>query len=381
MATAVLAAFDIQPKPQKQAVQDRMIPPLPAKVGLKTHELQAQSDNGSQTPVAQSLPEGEQQGETAANPIDVDGSAGETGTIKPHPRPSSTHIVFKHICFSARKLLNPLADLQVITGIGIIFSALPQLQTITFYHQELILSYWLVTINSFWVIRPEYMGGDNDIEKDKVALQMRRLAILASTWLGAGFQAWVTVREDKDWENGVGGLCYNYKDPAYNNDRNSWFWWTGLVVYILALMTVIAGKEEWPTSFQKLLETWQKCWWNWLKIHKSQVFEFPHGFVVFLSGLGFSLYWLVIQFVPIWSYGRSNNAVSSAFMLFVYIGLNVWNTYDIITLKQSNKHLVNHAEERAWGYGQVLPMIMLLQVVFNAVDIWRDEKVEKTNKL
>ena len=95
-------------------------------------------------------------------------------------------------------------------------------------------------------------------------------------------------------------------------------------------------------------------------------------FDIIFSAFFLSIYWILIQFISIWSYGGSDSIWTSAFYVLAYIGFNVWNTYDILTLKLLNKALLRSDEDK-WGYGQVLPMIMLLQLVFNAVDIWRQQ--------
>ena len=179
-------------------------------------------------------------------------SDGPTAEVSPTPT------LFDRIFSAARKLLDALADLQAITGIGILVSGLAQVDTITFYHQELVISYWLLTINSFWAIRPEYMSEDEDPEKDYIMLQMRRITIFASSCLGLGFQVWVTLREVRSWESDSSGFCYRFSDPSYNNSANSWFWWSGLLTYTVALLLVICGQRHILGRIQDQLEDWQK---------------------------------------------------------------------------------------------------------------------------
>ncbi len=52
-----------------------------------------------------------------------------------------------------------------------------------------------------------------------------------------------------------------------------------------------------------------------------------------------------------------------------------WNTLDIIDAKVSNLHLVDPPEsEMSWGFGQVLPMVLLGTIVFSALDVFWEEK-------
>jgi uncharacterized protein with PQ loop repeat len=282
--------------------------------------------------------------------------------------------LFSRIFGAARKLLDTLADLQAITGIGILVSGLAQANTITFYHQELVSSYWLLTINSFWAIRPEYMSDDNDHEKDYIMLQMRRITIFASTGLGLGFQAWITLREVRAWDKNSTGFCYIYSDPSYNSSASSWFWWSGLLTYAVALFLVICGQRRiLDDCIRGRLEDWLESWWSSLRTRYKKMVNLIDVLKLFYCAVFFSVYWIFVQFISIWSYGGSDNTLSSAFYILAYVGFNLWNTYDILTMKLLNKELLRSDEDK-WGYGQVLPMIMLLQLVFNAVDIWRQQE-------
>lgn len=49
--------------------------------------------------------------------------------------------------------------------------------------------------------------------------------------------------------------------------------------------------------------------------------------------------------------------------MFGFVG---WNTYDIIDVKLSNKDIVT--DETAWGFGQILPVVMLILVLLSIID-------------
>jgi len=53
-------------------------------------------------------------------------------------------------------------------------------------------------------------------------------------------------------------------------------------------------------------------------------------------------------------------------MVMAYFGFAAWSTYDIIDLKLSNAYLVQ--DESAWGFGQVLPVVLLGLIVLNMLD-------------
>lgn len=57
---------------------------------------------------------------------------------------------FIGFALGAADLLGPLCDLQAITGAAIVIAGFRQWQTITYYHRELVGSYWCLTSNLFW---------------------------------------------------------------------------------------------------------------------------------------------------------------------------------------------------------------------------------------
>jgi hypothetical protein len=53
--------------------------------------------------------------------------------------------------------------------------------------------------------------------------------------------------------------------------------------------------------------------------------------------------------------------------VFFYLGFTSWATYDIFGLKMQNADLVEDVET-GWGFGQILPVVLLAIVLFNVVD-------------
>ncbi|UKZ76983.1 hypothetical protein TrVFT333_004699 [Trichoderma virens FT-333] len=74
--------------------------------------------------------------------------------------------------------------------------------------------------------------------------------------------------------------------------------------------------------------------------------------------------WIVIQWIAVWSFGDG----FLPFTWFCYSLFNAWNVFDVVSLWQLNKDLLP-GDEREWGFGQVLPLIMLLSILLSAVDI------------
>jgi hypothetical protein len=73
--------------------------------------------------------------------------------------------------------------------------------------------------------------------------------------------------------------------------------------------------------------------------------------------------WLFIQFMTLTAGGDDK----SVLLVLAYFGLAAWNTYGIIDLKMSNAHLIDGSES-VWGFGQVLPVVLLGLVVMNVFD-------------
>ena len=79
------------------------------------------------------------------------------------------------------------------------------------------------------------------------------------------------------------------------------------------------------------------------------------------------VWWCILQFFSVWSYGEGFYPME----VTVYLGLAVWNIYDIVDLKLSNRALVI-GSETSWGFGQILPMVVLLLVFFNMMDAFEE---------
>ena len=59
-----------------------------------------------------------------------------------------------HVAFEAsRTLLGSLCDLQILTGTAIVIAAMAQLPELSFYHEQIAMSLWWITLNSFWAAR------------------------------------------------------------------------------------------------------------------------------------------------------------------------------------------------------------------------------------
>jgi hypothetical protein len=61
----------------------------------------------------------------------------------------------------------------------------------------------------------------------------------------------------------------------------------------------------------------------------------------------------------------------STVIVLALFGFAAWNTYDLIDLKFSNSYLVT--DESDWGFGQVLPVVLLGLIILNMLDAVQGE--------
>lgn len=74
-------------------------------------------------------------------------------------------------------------------------------------------------------------------------------------------------------------------------------------------------------------------------------------------------WWCFIQFWAIWLYGGGNDGVE----VLYFMAFAARRTYDLTDLKLINQHLVL-GPEMAWGFGQVLCLVLLTIIIFSAID-------------
>ena len=83
------------------------------------------------------------------------------------------------------------------------------------------------------------------------------------------------------------------------------------------------------------------------------------------------LAFLLTSFLAVCSYGSGSFGIETIAIL----GYLTWNTLDVIDAKVSNLHLIDPPEsEMSWGFGQVLPMVLLATIVFSALDVLGGER-------
>lgn len=201
------------------------------------------------------------------------------------------------------------------------------------------------------------------------------------------FQCLIILRENSDWDWLQSGRCYRGHDYSGTND--SIFWMVGLSLFGLTLLLTLTPLEIYITtvmsSLVKLYEALksttrtriQKLKTPQTFIHATTKDQLSLCFTLIIDTAVFllltfltTLTWLLINFLSVWSYGEG----FYAFEMLCYIAFGVWNTWDIIDLKLSNRLLVIGSELR-WGFGQVLPTALVGGIAFSAFDGFSGEFV------
>lgn len=296
-------------------------------------------------------------------------------------RPPPTMLVRR-----VRKMLDALCDLQLITGTSILIAGLSQIETISFYHQNFVLNYWWLTLNSFWAARAWNTMGT---QMEYWRLWIRRFSLFVSSTLSVVFQFRVILREKYEWDALRSGYCYVTHDRSA--DANRWIWASGTALYALALLLSLSepttnwvrGLSEWQMGSVRELFSSLATRFNDIITLKSSITTGPwyirvgaasmnvilllaHSFITVVA-------WLLVQFLAIWSYGIG----FYAFEVLIYIALSVWDTWNLIDWKMSNRILtVSQAPrgnvEGTWGFGQILSLAVLYTIVLQMVDIMRE---------
>ncbi|KAB5566705.1 hypothetical protein GE09DRAFT_744351 [Coniochaeta sp. 2T2.1] len=280
-------------------------------------------------------------------------------------------------------LLRPLCDLQIATGLGMMVAGMGQWHTIDFYHEQLVNSYYALTLNSFWATRVSYM--DVESREDTWVLFLRRATVLTSSILNIIWQFRIYYREtaSRVWDDEF-GPCFRYldrSDPLFSTI----FWTAGLSLFCFALATSLFKQTRWVNEWYFAATEWlSQVLWNWLQAalarnvpdseHISGAVRALRKMLTFLlkvvevlaSALVVTVYFLVVQLLDVWSYGSGFYPLT----WFAYFAFYAWNVFDIVSAVVLNHGLIED-EEWSWGFGQILPLVLILGVLFSAVDVFR----------
>jgi hypothetical protein len=312
---------------------------------------------------------------------------------------------------AAKSALDILCDIQVVTGTAIVIAGIVQKTSATFYHQQFVMNYWFLTLNSFWAARA---GGLNDNEDDdNWHYWTRAFAIFATCVLSVYYQWFTIPRQHRDWDPLNSGFCFISHDKT--GYTQNYIWITGLLIFAVYLFfLLLAGiTSRSPTWMDRLsiqttyLENrYREKYERWIQStlnrpvpqgvgsaavsraqhtslgpnnHQSAVSSTPTTERRFKSyKILHYIAWWVLNF-PIfieWGFLRYMELVAwgdpqSIIIVLAFFGFAAWNTYDLIDLKLSNTYLA--ADESAWGFGQVLPVVLLGLILLNVLDSVQSE--------
>ena len=297
---------------------------------------------------------------------------------------------------ASRQFLNGLCDVQIVTGTAILLAGFAQGSSLSFYHEQLISSYWWLTLNSFWAARGMRFVKDVKTSAwNRIRLDIRTAAILITTVCSIVFQARITVREYYYWDPYENGRCYLYEDQSAW--QSQWLWVAGLIFLAVSLVTTLfqrgrRGLKSIIGTCNASISALRKC-----LVKQCKSFMLTRAEVrkplpaskrvvaclrlveegVWAAGFAGMLiaWWCLVQFVAVWSFGDGFHAVEVA----VYIAYGAWTTWDITSLRSRNQTLLLTSENQ-WGFGQILPLILLATLGFSLVDSAKEALEEGKEK-
>lgn len=277
--------------------------------------------------------------------------------------------------------LDRLCDLQLVTGTAIIIAGIAELHHMSFYHQSLITSYWLLTLNSFWAARAGYLSSESYGHDRSFYFWTRWTFILISDLLSIYYQVVTTIEAANHWDSEESGHCYLSHEPSPTNAQ--WFWIVGIafeVVYMLLysirqVARLLSLERRWLKGFLDFIantsndicdESQQRAleFWTAVEYHTQ---HWPTALQITLKILKFMsrMIWHIIwRILALWAWGDNG----SVLIVVGYIGLAAWNTFDVIDTKLSNIGLVV-GDESTWGFGQILPLGLLALICLDLLDI------------
>lgn len=317
----------------------------------------------------------------------------------PHNPNTPTKLTEPALVTFCRKLLYPLCDIQIITGLAMIITGLIAYPSgrLTFYSEQFIVNYWWLTLNSLWVSRVDYTTSSalyNGLRYD-----MRRIAILASVIMACVFQGLVAVREARGWDPVTPGRCYISSDLGGDDYGQNLFWLAGTALYGLILVfTLTSASRRWlDTHVTGRLEPSLATMSGWVgdsffamqeyrrgqeRLHHSYLRRAATVAFMALKTLSYAgawlTWWLLVQFLSIWSSGNGSFVIE----LVVYCVFAGFLTWWLIFLRVENKTLVQGNQDR-WTFASTLAVAVLGFAVFYAADVWkevRDERMERSRK-
>ena len=298
--------------------------------------------------------------------------------------------------------LDILCDIQVVTGTAIMIAGIAQRDFLTFYHQQFVMSYWFLTLNSFWAARSGQMqgAGDDHGDDNEWHYWTRLFFIFITSVLSIYYQVVIIPLQKSDWDPQTSGNCFIYHDKS--DYQQNFLWIAGLIIFaVYILFVLLAGliarltgskdwmdrASQWTDRHQKKYHQRYKKWMlSKLKIRQGdEEFELhlqprtdstptstpahapplttftpaarPRKYLQYAARailtIPLIVEWAFLRFFALWAWGDDNSIT----IILAIFGFAAWNTYDLIDYKLSNADLATN--ESGWGFGQVLPVVLL----------------------
>lgn len=281
--------------------------------------------------------------------------------------------------------LDRLCDLQLATGTAIIIAGIAEFHHMSFYHQSLITSYWLLTLNSFWAARAGYLNSEHYGHDRSFYFWTRWVFILISDLLSIYYQIVTTIEAETHWDSEESGHCYLSHEPSPTNAQ--YFWIVGIsfeVVYMLfysmqQLVQFLSHRWRWLKEFVNFIADTSTGLFNggqqrsldfWLVV-ESHTCHWPILLRILLKvveAISYVIWHVFWQILALWAWGDNG----SVLIVIGYIGLAAWNIFDVIDTKLSNRNLII-GDEETWGVGQILPLGLLALICLDLLDILNGE--------
>ncbi|ESZ94255.1 hypothetical protein SBOR_5389 [Sclerotinia borealis F-4128] len=245
--------------------------------------------------------------------------------------------------------LDRLCDLQLVTGTAIIIAGIAEIDHMSFYHQSLITSYWLLTLNAFWAARAGYLNSEHYGHDRSFYFWTRWICILISDTLSIYYQVATTLEAANHWDSEESGHCYLSHEPSPTNAQ--YFWIVGIsfeVGYMLfysmrQIAELLSHKWRWSKGFLDFIANTSNDLSDGSQQRASDFWT--------AAAYLWHIFW---QIMALWAWGDNG----SVLIILEYIGLAAWNTFDVIDTKLSNRDLII-GDESTWGSGQILPLGLL----------------------
>ena len=248
----------------------------------------------------------------------------------------------------------------------------------SFYSSNLVISLWWLNTDSYLIARPRIL--DLTSSHDPIRLLIRRLAVLLSMVLGVVYLTYTTVMQSRHWDSEKSGACYRYNDHT-----PPWLWIPGTIFHAIVLALIIIPKTRLVVGrYRDKTSKWCTQLWDALYEEKKGLkhlkFKFQNNKfsfynlqqyiigvcrVIFAAAL-FAMYWLGLNFVSVWGFGDGHPVLFT----LLYFLVVFQDSYDVISMKVLNKSLIL-GDESAMSFGQILPLVLLIQIFIAAVDAWR----------